>query len=38
MAIRDLKISGDGKHGEDGNDGAGYEGHAREAGVDGTVP
>jgi hypothetical protein len=38
MAIGDLKISGDGKRGEDGTDGTGYEGHAREAGVDGTVP
>jgi hypothetical protein len=36
MAIGDLKISGDGKRGEDGKDGQGFDGHAREAGVSGT--
>jgi len=33
MPIGDLKISGDGRRGEDGKDGEGYEGHAREFGV-----
>jgi hypothetical protein len=35
MAIGDLKISGDGKPGEDGKDGQGFDGHAREPGVNG---
>ena len=35
MALGDLRIIGDGKRGGDGKDGTGYEGHAREAGVNG---
>ena len=38
MAIGDLKISGDGKRGEDGKDGKGFIGHAREDGVNGISP
>src|SRR5271169_749478 len=38
MAIGDLTISGDGKRGEPGQDGKGYQGHARESGVLGTTP
>lgn len=36
MVLGDLRISGDGRRGDEGTDGAGYDGHAREAGVDGT--
>ena len=36
MAIGDLRISGDGRRGQDGTDGTGYNEHAREPGVDGT--
>jgi hypothetical protein len=36
MVLGDLRISGDGRCGDEGTDGAGYNGHAREAGVDGT--
>jgi hypothetical protein len=38
MAIGDLRISGDGRRGQDGTDGTGYNEHAREPGVDGTSP
>ena len=35
MALGDLKISGDGRRGDNGVDGKGYEGHARDHGVSG---
>lgn len=35
MALGDLKVSGDGRRGDDGKDGTGSEGHAREHGVNG---
>jgi len=36
MALGDLTISGDGRRGDDGTDGKGFDGHARDPGVVGT--